>query len=78
MAGGIVTIMLIPQSLAQAMLAGLPPEEELYASILPIIVAVSSCSAAGALANAVASRQRCNSWRCIVRIAPRQVSKSGS
>jgi len=34
----IVTIMLIPQSLAYAMLAGLPPEAGLYASILPIIL----------------------------------------
>lgn len=33
----IVTIMLIPQSLAYAMLAGLPPEVGLYASILPLI-----------------------------------------
>jgi len=33
----IVTIMLIPQSLAYAMLAGLPPEIGLYASMLPII-----------------------------------------
>ncbi|WP_188063856.1 SulP family inorganic anion transporter [Sphingobium sp. KCTC 72723] len=36
-AAGIVTIMLIPQSLAYAMLAGLPPEVGLYASILPIL-----------------------------------------
>ncbi len=36
-AAAIVTIMLIPQSLAYAMLAGLPPEVGLYASILPII-----------------------------------------
>lgn len=36
-AAGIVTVMLIPQSLAYAMLAGLPPEVGLYASILPII-----------------------------------------
>jgi SulP family sulfate permease len=36
-AAGIVTIMLIPQSLAYAMLAGLPPEVGLYASILPIM-----------------------------------------
>lgn len=36
-AAGIVTIMLIPQSLAYAMLAGLPPEIGLYASILPIV-----------------------------------------
>ena len=33
----IVTIMLIPQSLAYAMLAGLPPQMGLYASILPLI-----------------------------------------
>ena len=36
-AAAVVTIMLIPQSLAYAMLAGLPPEIGLYASILPII-----------------------------------------
>jgi len=34
----IVTIMLIPQSLAYALLAGLPPEMGLYASIVPIIL----------------------------------------
>lgn len=33
----VVTIMLIPQGLAYAMLAGLPPEIGLYASIAPII-----------------------------------------
>ena len=33
----IVTIMLIPQSLAYAMLAGLPAEVGLYASVLPLI-----------------------------------------
>jgi SulP family sulfate permease len=33
----IVTIMLIPQSLAYAMLAGLPPEAGIYASIVPIL-----------------------------------------
>ncbi len=37
LAAGIVTIMLIPQSLAYAMLAGLPPEVGLYASILPLV-----------------------------------------
>ncbi|MGQ5700991.1 SulP family inorganic anion transporter [Sandaracinobacteroides sp. A072] len=36
-AAAIVTIMLIPQSLAYAMLAGLPPEVGLYASILPLV-----------------------------------------
>ncbi len=34
----IVTIMLVPQSLAYALLAGLPPEAGIYASILPIIL----------------------------------------
>jgi SulP family sulfate permease len=33
----IVTIMLIPQSLAYALLAGLPAEVGLYASILPLL-----------------------------------------
>jgi SulP family sulfate permease len=37
MAAAIVTIMLIPQSLAYALLAGLPPEVGLYASILPLV-----------------------------------------
>jgi SulP family sulfate permease len=37
LAAVIVTIMLIPQSLAYAMLAGLPPQVGLYASILPLI-----------------------------------------
>jgi SulP family sulfate permease len=34
----IVTIMLIPQSLAYALLAGLPPEVGLYASVAPLIL----------------------------------------
>lgn len=33
----IVMVMLVPQSLAYAMLAGLPPEMGLYASILPLV-----------------------------------------
>jgi SulP family sulfate permease len=37
MAAVIVTIMLIPQSLAYALLAGLPPEAGIYASIVPIM-----------------------------------------
>lgn len=37
LAAVIVTIMLIPQSLAYAMLAGMPPVTGLYASILPLI-----------------------------------------
>ena len=38
LAAVIVTIMLIPQSLAYALLAGLPPEAGLYASVLPILL----------------------------------------
>ena len=66
----IVTIMLIPQSLAYALLAGLPPEAGLYASIVPIIlysifgtsrslavgpVAVVSLMTAAAIANVTAT-----------------------
>jgi sulfate permease, SulP family len=36
LAAVVVTIMLIPQSLAYAMLAGLPPQVGLYASVLPL------------------------------------------
>jgi len=45
----IVTIMLIPQSLAYAMLAGLPPEVGLYASILPLF-AYALCGSSMTLA----------------------------
>jgi SulP family sulfate permease len=38
MAALIVTTMLIPQSLAYALLAGLPPEAGIYASIAPIVL----------------------------------------
>ena len=37
-AGLIVAIMLVPQSMAYALLAGLPPQVGLYASILPLIL----------------------------------------
>ena len=37
-AGLIVAVMLVPQSMAYAMLAGLPPQIGLYASILPLMV----------------------------------------
>ncbi len=37
-AGTVVAIMLIPQGMAYALLAGLPPQMGLYASILPLIV----------------------------------------
>lgn len=37
LAACIVTLMLIPQSLAYAMLAGLPPQAGLYASMLPLL-----------------------------------------
>lgn len=36
-AGLIVSVMLVPQSLAYALLAGLPPQAGLYASVLPLI-----------------------------------------
>lgn len=53
-AGIVVTIMLIPQSLAYAMLAGLPPEVGLYASILPMVAYAafgsSMCLAVGPVA----------------------------
>jgi SulP family sulfate permease len=39
-AGFLVTVMLIPQSMAYAMLAGLPPVMGLYASTVPIIIYV--------------------------------------
>ena len=66
----IVTVMLIPQSLAYAMLAGLPPELGLYASIWPLVlyaifgssrvlsvgpVAVISLMTSAAVGSAVAS-----------------------
>ncbi len=37
LAAGIVTLMLIPQSLAYALLAGVPPQAGLYASMLPLL-----------------------------------------
>lgn len=37
-ASAVVTLLLIPQSLAYAMLAGMPPVTGLYASILPMVV----------------------------------------
>ena len=37
LAAVIVTIMLVPQALAYALLAGLPPQVGLYASILPLV-----------------------------------------
>lgn len=67
-AAAIVTVMLIPQSLAYALLAGVPAEVGLYASILPLIVyallgtsrtlsvgpvAIASLMTASALANVV-------------------------
>ena len=37
LAAVIVTMMLVPQALAYALLAGLPPEVGLYASMLPLL-----------------------------------------
>jgi SulP family sulfate permease len=75
----IVTIMLIPQSLAYALLAGLPPRPGIYASILPIVlyaifgtsralavgpVAVVSLMTAAAVGNRWPSRARPNTLTC--------------
>lgn len=38
LAGIIVAVMLVPQSMAYALLAGLPPQVGLYASILPLVI----------------------------------------
>ena len=38
LAASIVTVMLIPQSLAYALLAGLPPQAGLYASVAPLLL----------------------------------------
>ena len=37
-AAGVVTLLLIPQALAYALLAGMPPVTGLYASVLPLVV----------------------------------------
>ncbi|WP_233505894.1 SulP family inorganic anion transporter [Rhodoferax lacus] len=53
-AGAILAILVIPQSLAYALLAGLPPQVGLYASILPVIAYIwlgsSSLQALGPVA----------------------------
>ena len=83
MAAVIVTIMLIPQSLAYAMLAGLPPVVGLYASILPLVayallgtsrtlavgpVAVVSLMTASAV-GAVAAPGTAQYWEAAVTLA---------
>lgn len=83
MAAVIVTIMLIPQSLAYAMLAGLPPVVGLYASIMPLIayalfgtsrtlavgpVAVVSLMTASAV-GAVAAPGTAEYWEAAVTLA---------
>ena len=51
LAAAIVSVLLIPQSLAYALLAGLPPQVGLYASVLPLVayalVGASSVNAVG-------------------------------
>lgn len=51
LAAAIVAVLLIPQSLAYALLAGLPPQVGLYASVLPLVayalVGASSVNAVG-------------------------------
>ena len=62
----IVTMMLIPQSLAYAILAGLPPEIGLYASMAPLVLyAIFGTSRALAVGPvAVASlNDRGSSWK---------------
>jgi hypothetical protein len=83
LAAVIVTIMLIPQSLAYAMLAGLPPVVGLYASILPLVayalfgtsrtlavgpVAVVSLMTASA-AGAVAAPGTAEYWEAAITLA---------
>jgi SulP family sulfate permease len=83
LAAVIVTIMLIPQSLAYAMLAGLPPVVGLYASILPLFayalfgtsrtlavgpVAVVSLMTASAV-GAVAAPGTAEYWQAAVTLA---------
>ena len=48
-AAGVVTLMLIPQSLAYALLAGLPPQAGLYASMAPLVL-YALMGSSGALA----------------------------
>ena len=74
LAAVIVTIMLIPQSLAYALLAGLPAEMGLYASILPlvayallgsgtrVIAGGSRCSAREGQSTAAIASQRRKTW----------------
>jgi SulP family sulfate permease len=44
LAGLTVALVLVPQSLAYAELAGMPPERGLYASTIPLIVAAPLAS----------------------------------
>ena len=48
-AAAVVTLMLIPQSLAYALLAGLPPQAGLYASMAPLVL-YALMGSSGALA----------------------------
>ena len=61
----IVTIMLIPQSLAYALLAGLPAEMGLYASILPLVAyAIWDIAGLGGWTRCgCLTHDRCGDWK---------------
>ena len=64
-AGTITAILLIPQALAYALLAGLPPEVGLYASVLPVIVyALLGSSRVLAVGPVAVACLRRRIWRC--------------
>ncbi len=70
----IVTMMLIPQSLAYALLAGLPPEVGIYASIAPLVAyalfGTSSVLAVGPVAVASLMTASARSSRRVNSAAP--------
>ena len=63
-AGLVVGIMIIPQSMAYAMLAGLPVQIGLYASILPLIghTAAQQYDPVGRAGDRHPARAACDGW----------------